>query len=143
MNTETPTTCGGWEEELPAMPARSKLYLLAAEGVGTVEVESLTSYVSRLAIAQSVSTWSLLKCEIGPRLYGLETVLRSRLGELVATTGAALNGENRTSRKVVSILKELTCSSELHLLTMGFCKGFVSSRHLVSVQSGVVPRMPS
>ncbi len=31
------------------MPPRSKLYGLLPEGLGTVEVESLTSYINRLA----------------------------------------------------------------------------------------------
>jgi hypothetical protein len=121
------------------MPERSKLYSLEPIGVGTGEVESITSYLSRLANAHTVSTWALLRSEIGPRLFHTASVLRSRLGELVATTGAAFNGENATSRNLVSILQSLTCREDLHRLTMGFCRGFISSRFLVGVNQTWCP----
>lgn len=66
-------------------------------------------------------------------------MLRSRLGELIATTGATFNGENATSRKLVSILETLTCREDLHRLTMGFCRGFISSRFLVGVNQAWCP----
>ncbi len=37
------------------MPPRSRLYCLAPLGMGTVEIESLTSYIQRLAWAYRVN----------------------------------------------------------------------------------------
>ncbi len=123
-----------WDAQLPAMPPRSSLYPLLPAGIATGEVESITSYVARLATAHTVSTWALLRGKIGPRLFECDTVLRYRLGELVATTGAAFNGENATSRALVSVLQPLTGRNDLDRLTMGFCSGFVCSRFLVRVK---------
>jgi len=44
-----------WDLTLPLLPARSALYPLAPLGVGTPDVESMTSYLARLAAAHSVS----------------------------------------------------------------------------------------
>jgi len=49
-----------WELAAPALPPRSRLYSLAPIGVGTAFVEGLTSYVSRLAAAHSVSVGDLV-----------------------------------------------------------------------------------
>jgi hypothetical protein len=103
-------------------------------GRATGERESVTSYLARLAKNHTVSVWNLLKSEIGPRLFGPETVLRYRLGELVTTMGAAFNGENGTSKSIVSILEQLTGRKDLAHSSMGFCKGFVSPRFLVRVK---------
>ena len=49
-----------WSIALPTMPARSRLYSLAPMGVGSAQVESVTSYVMRLANAHAVflALWS-------------------------------------------------------------------------------------
>ena len=118
----------------PKLPPRSHLYNLKPIGLGTGEVESATSYLSRLAIAHTVSTWALLKCEIAPRLFGPDAILRNRLSELTATMGAACNGENTTGSRLISILHSLTGRTDLGQITMGFCRGFVASRFLVRVE---------
>ena len=121
------------DEELK-LPPRSRLYCLAPIGLGTSEVESATSYLARLAIAHCVSTWSLLKCEIAPRLFGPGANLRNRLSELLAAMGSAFNGENDTSKKFIVILSSLTGRDDLGQTTMGFCHGFVGPRFLVRVK---------
>ena len=132
--TDPNASDGIWNHLLPDLPERSRLYSLEPIGLGTGEIESVTSYISRLAIAHTVSTWTLLSREIGPKLFDSNPILRSRLGELVATTGSSLNGENDTSRKAVCILASLTCRTDLRHLTMAFCRGYVSSRFLVGVK---------
>jgi transcriptional regulator with XRE-family HTH domain len=116
------------------LPPRSHLYCLEPVGLTAGEPESATSYVSRLAIAHSVSTWSLLKIEIAPSLFGPEAIIRNRLSELLAAMGSACNGENKTSRRFISILNSLTAREDLSGTTMSFCKGFVCSRFLVRVE---------
>src|SRR4051812_4136470 len=97
-----------FRDEEPVLPPRSRLYSSPPIGLGTSEVESATSYLARLAIAHCVSPGSLLKSEIAPRLFGPDANLRNRLSELVAAMGAAFNGENDTSTKLVAILASLT-----------------------------------
>ncbi|HWD93696.1 MAG TPA: TniQ family protein [Verrucomicrobiae bacterium] len=123
-----------WNANTLEMPERSKLYYLEPIGLLTGEGESVTSYLARLAKNHTVSIWNLLKYEIGPKLFGSETVLRYRLGELVTTMGAAFNGENGTSKSIVSILERLTGRKDLKQTSMTFCKSFVSPRFLVRVK---------
>src|SRR6266511_2897438 len=120
-------------EELQ-LPPRSRLYCLAPIGLGTREVESATSYLARLARAHCVSTWSLLKCEIAPPLFGPGANLRNRLSELLAAMGSAFNGENDTSKRFIAFLSSLTGRTALFQTTMGFCHGFVGPRFLVRVK---------
>jgi hypothetical protein len=115
------------------VPPRSRLYCLTPIGLGTCEVESATSYLARLAIAHCVSTWSLLKCEIAPRLFGPGPNLRNRLSELLAAMGSAFNGED-TRKRFIALLSSLTGRDDLGQTTMGFCHGFVGPRFLVRVK---------
>ena len=62
--------------ENPFIPSRSRLYHLEPIGIGTPLVESLTSYISRLAEAHCVSPKSLVINEILPVL-GREYKARS------------------------------------------------------------------
>lgn len=120
-------------DERLRVPPRSHLYCLEPIGAQTNYVESATSYLSRLANAHTVSTWTLLKHEIAPRLFGPEAILRNRLSELTAAMGAACNGENTTARNLISILHSLTGRNDLGQTTMGFYRGFIASRFLVRV----------
>ena len=52
----------------PELPSRSRLYYLEPIGVGTAQVESLTSYLSRLARAHSVSSRRLAMAEMATLL---------------------------------------------------------------------------
>lgn len=133
MSTESEMAVRLGSKEEFNISGRSHLYSLEPLAHGTGGIESASS-LSRLAMAHTVSTWSLLKCEIGPQLFGEEATLRYRLGELVTTLGAAFNGENGTSRALISILQRVTGRTDLARLTMGFCKGFVSPRYLVRVK---------
>lgn len=70
IKSQTPDNCDQiWNAQPPEVPERSKLYSLEPIGVGTGDVESITSYLSRLADGHTVSTWALLRSEIGPRLF--------------------------------------------------------------------------
>ncbi len=62
----------GWKARKPRemieMPPRSELYCQAPLGVGTVEIECLTSYIQRLAWAYRVNPRVLVAEVILPRL---------------------------------------------------------------------------
>jgi hypothetical protein len=55
-----------WKVELPSMPPRSTLYPLKPIGVGTSLVESLTSYITRLAEAHCLFPGILMGKVIAP-----------------------------------------------------------------------------
>ena len=57
-----------WKLELPSMPPRSTLYGLVPVGIGTPEVECLTSYITRLAEAHCVFPGILMHNLVGPFL---------------------------------------------------------------------------
>ena len=58
--------CHLWEETAVVLPSHSRLYHLEPIGVGSPFVESLTSYIARLAEAHSVSIRALIADEISP-----------------------------------------------------------------------------
>ena len=51
---------GHWDLEMPDIPERSHFYSLKPVGIGTPQVESLSSYVARLAEAHGVSVGDLV-----------------------------------------------------------------------------------
>src|SRR5690349_6171525 len=67
-----------WTRTAPATGARSTLYHLLPIGVGTTNVESLTSYIMRLAEAHCVLTRTLVVEQLFP-LYGRAYLLRHSL----------------------------------------------------------------
>jgi len=58
-----------WDEASPrSIPPRSYLYRVTPMGVGSANVESLTSYLARLAVAHDISPAVLLTREILPKV---------------------------------------------------------------------------
>ena len=55
-----------WDMTIPPIPPRSRLYRLESIGIGTPYVESLTSYITRLAEVHCVSLKALIMWEIFP-----------------------------------------------------------------------------
>jgi hypothetical protein len=103
----------------------SRLYHLRPCGVGTPEVESLTSYVSRLAEAHCLSVANLFGLEIAPAIKNpyvnsllsgknRSSLLASRFG----TTVRAINGTGSTAEEWVEALESLTLRTDLGRLTM-------------------------
>ena len=139
MHSQEPTDFGAEPEAPLEIPPRSRLYSLPLLGAGTVMIESITSYIARLARAHAVSTWALLKYELALKVLKPEANLRNRLSELTAEMGAAFNGENETSRKLIVVLSDLTKRPDLAQATMSFCAGLISPRKLVSVKQRWCP----
>ncbi len=99
------------------LPARSYLYPLKPEGIGTPFTESLTSYVIRLAKAYCVSPKVLIIQEILP-LLDLSPSYTYRIHVRWSEGGQNLNGLNSSTEKWTQALKQLTSRDDLHLLTM-------------------------
>lgn len=113
----TGTAFASWKEELE-MPPRSSLYPLKPEGINTPFVESLISYVVRLAKAYYVSPKALVLQEIGPYLEKPIHPDASRIHSFWSENAHTLNGMNTSTSNWVQRLEDLTLRKDLRLLTM-------------------------
>lgn len=113
---------GGWEPGLADLPTRSRLYPLAAVGIGTAQTECLTSYLMRLAAAHCLSPGTLYGYEIYPLVIDEppHSSRRLRLGSekiIGAIHAAHCCGADKSASSLVRALERLTCVQGLHLLT--------------------------
>jgi hypothetical protein len=100
-----------WSLRSPTLPTRSRLYSLAPMGIGSAQVESVTSYMMRLAEAHAVTPGALIRMEIFPRLPASPK-------RLSCAALHSLNGLSRCFALWVSILESLTARNDLHTLTL-------------------------
>jgi transcriptional regulator with XRE-family HTH domain len=112
-------TCELWDLALPPCPSHSRLYALEPLGLGTPNVESLTSYTSRLAEAHSVSLRTLAVQELLPLLKRdyLFNPLGNSLGAFWIEAARALNGTGALARDWTQTLQHLTLRTDLQFLT--------------------------
>jgi transcriptional regulator with XRE-family HTH domain len=119
MPTEEAAICELWDLAPPAVPPRSRLYALEPIGVGTPGVESLTSYLARLAEAHRVPLRRLLIAEILP-LLGRPHLLGPENRGLSAfwqRETRALNGTRTLARDLVRAVERLTRRPDPRFLT--------------------------
>ncbi len=109
-----------WDLDVPPLPERSHLYHLKPIGIDTPGVESLTSYMIRLAKAHCISLRDLAISEVLPLLTQTGEVGAPTLFSYGALLGnaQALNGMNIMATSGVHALEKLTLYKGLHLLTM-------------------------
>ena len=111
----------------PDMPPRSRLYCLAPLGMGTAEIESFTSYVTRLAWAYRVSPRLLVAQEIIPKLKRAfhYHVSVEKLGSFCRRQAMTLNGAGETAAEWTDTLEQLTMRGDLrHLTVQAWASGF-------------------
>ena len=125
LATKTPPMSQGCRHHLIApsvveMPPRSKLYCLAPLGIGTAEVESLTSYIMRLAWAYRVNPRVLVAQEILPYLSKGHYVQAdpARVGSFSRSRSMSINGMGEVARDWAETLEWLTMRSDLRFLTL-------------------------
>ncbi len=135
MPIETEMLCEVWEEEKPIISPPSRLFHLKPIGIGTPLVESLTSYLSRLANEHSVLLRTLVIDEILPNLPQSHLYKENRPIYDHLTTfwkrSTVLNGNCSTASIWVQTVEHLTQRSDLHLLTMLAFGKVLSCRGLV------------
>jgi hypothetical protein len=103
------------------MPPRSRLYSLAPVGVGTVQVECLSSYLNRLAWTYRVNARTLVAYELIPHLSGSHYMQASgpgRLGGFGRTRSMTVNGAGSVAYDWAETLGHLTMRSDLRHLTL-------------------------
>jgi len=99
---------------VPTLPPRSRLYPLAPLGVGTAAVESLTSYLNRLANAHCVPLTTLAGLELAPLLNKSISNTRTKFNDSAKT----LNGGGDWTANIITVLERLTCTEGLRYLTL-------------------------
>lgn len=122
-----------WNLETPKLPKRSHLYSLQPGGLGTARVESLTSYLSRLAEAHQIAVGSLIRYEItpwfliysqSPRLsradaWQVSWAIWQRNPKLLQeTTATAWLSASQPVKRIVHALETLTLRQDLAGLTL-------------------------
>src|SRR5688572_4133650 len=132
MNTSTLAnstyqTYPHWDIESPPLPVRSRLFRLEPIGIGTVEVESLTSYIARLAEAHCVSPRKLL-CEEILAPAGKHTVHYSASPLF---SGEQINSMGSLAQLAATSLEQLTMRRDLHYMTMLPWKNLFSPQQLI------------
>jgi len=137
MMTETLPLYDIWDVQLPAVPPRSRLYALEPVGVGTAQVESLTSYIARLAEAHSVPLGKLMLKEILP-LYG-RSYLPGNMTVFWTRQARALNGVGEWARDMIKSLEQLTGQGNLRFLSCLPWAEVISARGLLRQQRAWCP----
>lgn len=112
----------------------SRLYSLEPIGLGTSRVESLTSYITRLAKAHSVTTATLIAQEISPLLdkkhlnpERSRKVQSGSMREVIKSIDSTGQTANEWSKQV----EKLTLRSDINLLTMLPFQDLFSTRNLL------------
>lgn len=117
---DNPLECyGEWDMRIPSIQPRSRLYCLEPIGIGTAYVESLTSYIARLAGEHHVTPKYLVMKVILPLQGQVATTptFYFRLNKLWRDA-FTLNGFSSTARQWVETLQALTSCNNLRFLTM-------------------------
>ena len=115
------TTYEAWQLRTHRLTGRSYLYSLPPIGGGTPLVESLTSYIQRLAEAHAVETGTLVYHELRPRVPFVKGKrcgqVPTKLPHSFYLEAYRLNGTGDRARLWVCMLEELTQVRRLDLLT--------------------------
>jgi hypothetical protein len=112
MDPESQTTYELWDKPTTPRPPRSRLYSLEPIGLGTPQVESLTSYLRRLAVAHSVSVTPLILHEVSPRLRKARTK-----SAFFGTGSSTLHSTSSLAKESIWVLQRLTGQLDLAFLT--------------------------
>jgi len=113
-----------WSLSPAPIPPRSQLYALEPIGIGTNWVESLTSYVGRLAAAHSVKVGDLVGRVLSQvsnpedSIMPLEARAAMRGGHGFKVSSYTINGVTDRTRKWVQALERATCRRDLRYLTL-------------------------
>ncbi len=122
MHEQQDMLCELWPEEQVEKKPHSRLYSLEPIGVGSPMVESLTSYLARLAEEHSVYPRVLIIDEIAPNLKEFHLYQDGHLVHNHLTAfwqeSTILNGITSGTRAWIQALERLTLRSNLCFLTM-------------------------
>lgn len=122
------TIYDSWNLSYPYIPTRSRLFPLEPVGIGTPYVESLTSYLARLAESHTVLVGDLVGREIKtviPKTYKSKDLFCTR-----HPSGTA-NSTGTVARHLLLALEKLTLRQDLEHLTLLKWSQVFSQRNLI------------
>ncbi|WP_318615883.1 TniQ family protein [Sporosarcina sp. YIM B06819] len=111
---------------------RSCLYSIEPIGIGSVEVESLSSYISRLAAAHCITVGDIMTHLIAPEL-GKKYInnIVSIGGNGFYKSSSAINGYGIIAEDFIKVIESLTCRKDILETTFVNCRGLVPFRGLL------------
>jgi hypothetical protein len=125
------------------LPARSHLYHLQPLAAGSPQVESLTSYLVRLAEAHDVTVGALLNQELLPtvrKAFNRRTYrLRGKPESTFVYASYTLNGTAQCAQDWVTVLEGLTGMRPLRDLSMLAYRQVISGRDLIRQERAWCP----
>ncbi len=121
-----------WDTSIPDIPPRSRLYNLAPLGLNSSLVESLTSYLCRLAYEHHVEVGTLIQYSIASVL-GKRYIAddKSRSISSFLRYACPINGNGIMASDWVGALEALTLRADLSLLTLLVGADALSQRDLL------------
>jgi len=129
-----------WSPGKLQLPERSRLYHLPPVGIGTPFVESLTSYIARLAESHSVFPGVLISKLIAPLVKKAYFQASANMGlRALFNRASALNGTGSMALDFVQALEALTLRNELRFLTLLICSETTPSRGLFRTERSWCP----
>lgn len=130
-----------WEMSLPDFPTRSKLYSLAPLGLNSSFVESLTSYLCRLAYEHHVEVGTLVQHSVAPML-GKRYIadIHGRGVSSFPRYAGPINGNGLMASDWVEALEALTLRADLEQLTLLVGTDALSQRDLLQPVRQWCPR---
>jgi hypothetical protein len=119
---------------------RGRLFAMECLGEGSALVESLTSYVARLAQAHYLTSGILVMQELAP-LFRRKSITDGRgQCDLFSKVGASLNGMAGIAAEAVGLLEFLTRRDSLAQLTLLPLKNVISARSSIRLHKAWCPR---
>lgn len=118
-----------WNITYPSIPTRSRLFQLEPIGIGTPYVESLTSYLTRLAQCHNVLLGDLVAKEIKtivPKIYKSKDLFCTK-----HPSGTA-NSTGKVAKYLLFALSNLTLRNDLDNLTLLKWSQVLSQRNLIN-----------
>lgn len=130
------------------IPSRNRLYSLEPIGIGTPLVESLSSYLTRLAQEHCVTPQKLIMTEIAPLIMNdrFEPEMRSKnVSSLFGNSDArpAINGMREMTRSLTLALENLTLRNDIIYLSCLTYQGIIKERGLFRQYKAWCPQILS
>lgn len=113
------------------VPPRSRLYALPPLGLETPWVESLTSYLNRLAWMYRVNPRLLIAQEIVPNLGGSFRLPPRQMGPFALFAAMSINGAGEIPIDWAGTLERLTMRSDIHYLNVNLWASELPKRGLM------------
>ncbi len=124
------TNFPAWESTWPVLPARTQLFNLEPIALGTPFVESLTSYIIRLAAEHQVTPSIIVSQDIASVSEKLVVDWKG-YPELFKKSSISINGLSNTALEIAHAMERLTGRADLAALTMQRWRSVLAATGLV------------